>query len=55
MFTDYFCQWFAGWLSRMSEEGDISKSDMGSIQISGDSSQPQITTVKFDGNNYPTW
>lgn len=35
--------------------GDLSKSEVSHIQIIGDISQPQITTVKFDGNNYFTW
>lgn len=35
--------------------GSTSKDDGGSFQINGDLTQPQITTVKFDGKNYLSW
>lgn len=35
--------------------GESSKNDFSTIQASRDSSQAQITTVKFDGSNYLVW
>lgn len=35
--------------------GESNNKELSTIQIVGDISQPQITTVKFDGNNYHMW